>query len=66
MEDVLQVNSASAGATSQVLHAFGQVLGECHVGEDAEVGRVEESQASLALQLPKVTIRVDDAISYTS
>jgi hypothetical protein len=59
---MLQVDGAS-NASLQVLHALREVLGKGHFGQDPKVRGVQESRAGLSLQLPEVTICVDDAVS---
>lgn len=64
MKDVLEVDDP-ANTRRQVVHGLGQIPGERHVGENAEVGGVEKSQSGLSLQLPEVAVCVDDAVSCT-
>jgi hypothetical protein len=59
---MLQVDGAS-NASVQVLDALGEVLGEGHLGQDSKVGGVEERRAGLSLQLPEISVCVDDTVS---
>lgn len=62
MKNILQIHHLVWLGRLELLDALRQILRESHIGQDPQVGRVEKAQAGFALEFPKVTVRIDDAI----